>query len=217
MTKQRLAFKRAAEAVSNERIRIARELHDVVAHQVTVATVQSAGAQRVLGTDSARAADAMQAAEEAGHRALTEMRRLLGMLRTDDPMATAPQPGLDALESLVAQMNQAGLATTLSVAGETRELPPGVDLNAYRIIQESLTNALKHGGPKVRAEVKLNYSDDTLTVDVVDDGRGAAAPAGDGQGLVGMHERVALLRGSMQAGPRPGGGFRVAAKIPIPA
>ena len=209
---------RAAEAVFNERVRIARELHDVVAHEITVMTVQSAGARRVLDEDRERAAEAMESAEAAGHRALTEMRRLLGMLRTTDPKTTKPQPGLGAIDDLVQQMEAAGLPTDLSVCGDQRPLPVGIDLNAYRIIQESLTNTLKHGGPDVHAEVRVEYADDTLRVEVVDDGRGAAATAtSDGQGLVGMHERIALLEGSIQAGPRPGGGFRVAAKIPIPA
>lgn len=184
-------------------------------------TIQSAGARRVLADDQERAAEAMQSAEAAGHRALTEMRRLLGMLRTADPKATAPQPGLDSLDSLVAQMNQAGLPTELTISGEQRSLPLGIDLNAYRIIQESLTNTLKHGGPDVHAAIAVTYADESLSVEVSDDGRGASAADarinGSGQGLVGMHERVALLKGSLAAGPRPGGGYRVTARIPIPA
>lgn len=209
---------RAAEAVINERSRIARELHDVVAHEITVMTVQSAGARRILEDDQRQAAAAMESAEAAGHRALTEMRRLLGMLRTADPKTTAPQPGLNAIEDLVEQMQIAGLPTDLSVSGEQRPLPAGIDLNAYRIIQESLTNTLKHGGPNAQASVRLDYHNDNLALEVLDDGRGAAATTtSDGQGLVGMHERIVLLEGSMQAGPRPGGGFRVAVEIPIPA
>ncbi|MCP4966838.1 MAG: sensor histidine kinase [bacterium] len=212
---------RAAEAVRNERVRIARELHDVVAHEITVMTLQTTGARRVLETDSDRATQAMVAAEAAGHRALTEMRRLLGMLRTSDPRATAPQPGLDSLESLVEQMNLAGLETELTVRGEARAVPIGVDLNAYRIIQESLTNTLKHGGPNVSAAIEVAYDKSSLSVQVTDDGRGASTTQhpqnGEGQGLVGMHERVALLEGSLSAGPKPGGGYRVTAEIPIPA
>ena len=211
---------RAAEAVLNERVRIARELHDVVAHEITVMTLQTAGARRVLDTDSDQAKQAMAAAEGAGHRALTEMRRLLGMLRTSDPKATAPQPGLSSLGSLVEQMNLAGLQTDLTVRGERRALPIGVDLNAYRIIQESLTNTLKHGGPDVHAAIAVTYDESSLSVEVTDDGRGASTAQhvhnGSGQGLVGMHERVALLEGSLTAGPNPGGGYRVAAEIPIP-
>lgn len=210
---------RAAEAVINERARIARELHDVVAHEVTVMTIQSAAARRVLDDDPAKATDAMESAEAAGHRALTEMRRLLGMLRTVDPRSTTPQPGLDSLDSLIDQMELAGLPTQLRITGDARQLPAGIDLNAYRIIQESLTNTLKHGGPKVRAEVRVNYNGGELTVEVLDDGRGGATTmrGHDGQGIVGMQERITLLEGSIQIGPRPGGGFRVAAKIPIPA
>ncbi len=212
---------RALDAVVNERVRIARELHDVVAHEITVMTLQTAGARRIVDDDRGRAVEAMEAVEEAGHRALTEMRRLLGMLRTADPKATAPQPGLDALEPLVEQMKMAGLDTKLSIVGESRALPVGIDLNAYRIIQESLTNTLKHGGPDVRAEIRVTYDDRMLSVDVTDNGRGAAAthsgPAGSGQGLVGMHERIALLKGTMSAGPKPGGGYRISAQIPIPA
>lgn len=209
---------RAAEAVVNERVRIARELHDVVAHEMTVMTIQSAGARRIIDSDPGQAAEAMASAEAAGHRGLTEMRRLLGMLRTSDPKTTAPLPGLGSLDGLVEQMELAGLPTRFEITGEARELPLGVDLNAYRIVQEALTNTLKHGGPNATAMVSIHYNNDVLQVEVSDDGRGAAAGSGtDGQGLVGMQERIALLKGSMHAGPRPGGGFRVAAKIPIPA
>jgi len=212
---------RAAEAVSRERVRIARELHDVVAHEITVMTIQSAAARRMLARDSQRADAAIKTAEDAGHRALTEVRRLLGMLRTADPKATDPQPGLQSLDRLVTQMNDAGLPTRLSVDGEPGLLPLGVDINAYRIIQESLTNTLKHGGPDAHAEIQVGYSPEVLTIEVADDGRGAAAesdhPGATGQGLLGMHERVTLLEGTLHAGPRPGGGYRVTARIPIPA
>ena len=210
--------RRAVEAVANERIRIARELHDVVAHEVTVATLQSAGARRVLRQDPKGAEEAMESAEAAGHRALTEMRRLLGMLRTSDPRTVTPQPGLDSLDGLVEQMELAGLPTQVVLTGEPRPLPLGIDLNAYRIIQESLTNTLKHGGPNVSAEVNVGFNNGLLEIEVLDDGRGAAAAITDdaGQGIVGMHERVAILEGTIHTGPRPGGGYRVAAKIPIP-
>jgi signal transduction histidine kinase len=211
----------AAEAVTRERVRIARELHDVVAHEITVMTVQSAAARKVLATDIEKADAAMESAEQAGHRALTEVRRLLGMLRTADPRSTDPQPGLEALDKLVAQMSDAGLPTTLTLSGDVRPLPLGVDINAYRIIQESLTNTLKHGGPAVKAQVTVTFARDLLQIDVADNGRGAAAERAKnnrpGQGLVGMHERASLLGGALDAGPRPGGGYRVAARIPIPA
>ncbi len=210
---------RAAEAVVQERTRIARELHDVVAHEITVMTVQTAGAGRVLHDRPDEASQAMEAAEAAGHRALTEMRRLLGMLRTADPAAIAPQPGLETLDALVEQMNSAGLPVTVAIEGDARPLPVGIDLNAYRIVQESLTNTLKHGGPNVSARIAVTFADSSLSLEVTDDGRGAAAGVGGngGQGLLGMHERVALLDGTLNAGPRPGGGYRVVARIPIPA
>jgi signal transduction histidine kinase len=210
---------RAIEAVSNERRRISRELHDVVAHEITVMTLQAAGARRVIDEDKEKAAEAMESAEAAGHRALTEMRRLLGMLRTQDPRNMTPQPGLASLEALVEQMELAGLPIELSIKGTPEPLPAGLDLNVYRIIQESLTNTAKHGGPNVRARVSLTYDPGQLNVEVVDDGRGAAAwdQPGGGQGIVGMHERATLLKASLTAGPRSGGGYRVAAKIPIPA
>ena len=211
---------RAVEAVIEERTRIARELHDIVAHEITVMTIQSAAARRVLNERPERAAEAVESAESAGHRALAEMRRLRRMLRTSVP-ETAPQPGLAALHRLVDQMQLAGLPVRLRIEGEARRLPVGIDLNAYRIIQESLTNTLKHGGPHARAEIAIEYNDDSLLLEVTDDGRGAAASAGSngerGQGLLGMHERIALLEGTLNAGPRRGGGYRVAAKIPIPA
>lgn len=213
--------KQAAEAVARERIRIARELHDVVAHEITVMTIQSAGARRIIAADPEQAHSAMESAEAAGHRALTEIRRLLGMLRTTDPRTTDPQPGMATIHRLVDQMNDAGLPTELTIKGEERTLPLGIDLNAYRIIQESVTNTLKHGGPGVRAEIDVAYTDHELAIEVRDDGRGASAwheSAGEpGQGLVGMHERAALLDGILTAGPRPGGGYRVSAKIPLPA
>jgi signal transduction histidine kinase len=210
----------AIEAVVEERIRIARELHDIVAHEITVMTIQAAAARRVLDERPGRAAEAMESAESAGHRALAEMRRLLGMLRTSVP-ETTPQPGLATLQGLVDQMQLAGLPVRLRIEGEARQLPIGIDLNAYRIIQESLTNTLKHGGPHAQAEVALRYNDESLLVEVTDDGRGAAASKeanGErGQGLLGMRERIALLEGTLNAGPRRGGGYRVAANIPIPA
>lgn len=212
----------AREAVRGERARIARELHDVVAHEVTVMTVQAAGARRVLDTDVGQAAEAMMAIESAGHDALTEMRRLLGLLREDQTSATlVPQPGLGRVDGLIEQMDEAGLAVDLVKEGEPEGLPAGVDLNAYRIIQESLTNSLKHGGPNTAATVRISYEPDQLLVEVVDNGRGAAQGlshnGSPGHGLVGMQERVSMLGGSLVAGPRPGGGFLVRAAIPRPS
>ena len=163
----------------------------------------------------------MESAEQAGHRALTEVRRLLGMLRTADPRIRDPQPGMEALDELIQSMSDAGLPTELTLSGDVRPLPLGIDINAYRIIQESLTNTLKHGGPAATAHVTVTYDHELLQIDVSDDGRGAAAEraksGGPGQGLVGMHERASLLGGALHAGPKAGGGYRVAARIPIPS
>jgi signal transduction histidine kinase len=212
---------RTRRAIRDERTRIARELHDVVAHEMTVMTVQAAAAQRVLDKDPAKAAEALRAIEDAGHDALAEMRRLLGLLRTEEESPNhSPQPGLQRLDGLVEQMVEAGLSIDVVVAGTPRPLPAGVDLNAYRIIQESLTNTLKHGGPDVQATVRLEFTDDELGIEVMDDGRGAAEAlvADDsGHGLLGMKERVALLNGNFSSGPRGGGGYRVAARFPVGA
>jgi signal transduction histidine kinase len=211
---------RAAEAVREEQTRIARELHDVVAHEVTVMTIQAAAANRVLDESPTDARTAIQTVEESGHRALTEMRRLLGLLRSGSEAELGPQPGLHDLETLVEQFADAGVNVCLSIEGVARPLPVGVEVNAYRIIQESLTNTVKHGGPGAKAEVLVRFGTAELTVEVDDDGRGAAeglSVNGSGQGIVGMRERVALLDGTFGAEPRPGGGFRVRAVIPIEA
>jgi signal transduction histidine kinase len=211
---------RARRAVREERARIARELHDVAAHQTTVMTIQAAAARRVLDTRPEDALVALDAIEESGRRALTEMRRLLELLRTDESLPDlAPQPGLDGLDLLVAQMVESGLDVDLSVTGERRNLPAGIDLSAYRIVQESLTNALKHGGPDARASVLIDYGTDHLSLSIEDDGRGAAEGLttvnGTGQGIVGMRERVSLLDGEFDVGPRAGGGYRVRVRLPI--
>ena len=213
---------RARRAVRDERARIARELHDVVAHEMTVMTIQATAASRVLESDPGKAAEALTAIEAAGHDALAEMRRLLGLLRTEEqPANRSPQPGLARLDGLVEQMVEAGLSIDVVVAGTPRPLPAGIDLNAYRIIQESLTNTLKHGGPDVRAQVQLEFADRELGIEITDDGRGAAAEAlstdDGGHGLLGMQERITLLDGEFSSGPRSGGGYRVAARIPVPA
>jgi signal transduction histidine kinase len=213
----------ARRAVQQERARIARELHDVVAHQMAVMTLQAEGARRLADDADPRVASALDTIRSAGHESLDEMRRMVGLLRSDDagPVEPdlGPQPGLDDLGRLVAAMEEAGLEVTVLTEGEPRRLPSGIDLNAYRIIQESLTNALKHGGPDVHARVLIRYGSDSVDVDVSDDGRGAAAAAGNGggHGLVGMRERVALVSGSFAAGPAPGGGFRVHAVLPVEA
>lgn len=211
----------AAKAVAEERARIARELHDVVAHQMTVMTLQAEGARRIAKDSDARVLDALDTIRSAGHEALLEMRRMVGLLRTDAAdVDLAPQPGVDLLDDLIAHMEEAGLAVAIGRDGTPRALAPGVDVNVYRIVQESLTNVLRHGGPGATAKVTLTYRPDKIEVEVVDTGRGAASSLngdGGGHGLVGMRERVALLDGQLRAGPRPGGGFEVHAMIPVPS
>jgi signal transduction histidine kinase len=209
----------ARRAVAAERARIARELHDVVAHHVSVAVVQAGAARQVLDSDAERARSALVAIEEAGRRALTAMPSLLRALRADEADETrAPQPTLTDLDDLVGGVTAAGLPVRLRVEGPRRQLPAGVDLSAYRIVQEALTNTLKHAGP-AHAEVAVCYGPDALELSVVDDGDGALRPpaAGGGHGLVGMRERVALFGGQLHAGPRPGGGFQVVARLPLDA
>lgn len=210
---------KAADAVRSERQRIARELHDVVAHQMTVATVQTAAARKLLRSDPRRAEESLAAAEQAGHEGLTEMRRLLGVLRTDDGAERAPQPGLERLPELIEQLQEAGIPIEIRIDGSPQPLPAGVDLNAYRIIQESLTNTLRHAGPSATAAVSLRYEPDALSIEVTDTGRGVTAVGteGAGHGIIGMRERVALLDGTLTAGPQRGGGFRVEAVLPLVA
>jgi signal transduction histidine kinase len=207
----------AEQAVADERRRIARELHDVVAHQVSVMGVLATGARRVLRRDPDAADEAMATVEETGRATLRELRRLLDVLRTDaEPAAElAPQPGLTGIEALVEQVREAGLPVTLRVDGTPGPLEEGVALTVYRIVQEALTNALKHAG-RATALVRLTVADGFLAVEVTDTGRGPA-PVTDriGHGLVGMRERVALYGGILRTGPRPGGGFRVYARIPL--
>ncbi|MFG1687466.1 sensor histidine kinase [Nonomuraea sp. NPDC049269] len=205
---------RAARA--EERSRIARELHDVVAHHVSVMTVQAAAARRVLASDPDLAREALSAIEHTGRMAMTEMRNIVGVLRTDARAELGPQPGMQDLPALVEQMREAGLATRLSVEGDARPIPAGVDLAAYRLIQEGLTNSLRHAGPGAKAVVTVRHDPRELDVRVEDDGRGAAGLSGQpGHGLVGIRERVALYGGILSIGPRPGGGFEVRARFPL--
>ena len=209
----------ARDAVTAERTRISRELHDVVAHAMGVMVVQAGAARVIIDRDAAGAAAAMQRIEDTGRTGLVEMRRLVVILEADEEAAAlGPQPGLDHLDELLGTMRETGLAVEAKVEGTPRHVPPGVDLTAYRVVQESLTNALKHAGP-ARARVVLRFDHHALEVEVVDDGMGPP-PAGDhqpGRGLIGMRERVALFGGSLHTGPRPGGGFAVRARIPLPA
>lgn len=204
----------AREAVAAERGRIARELHDVVAHAVSVVVVQAQAGQRLVGRDDTRARQSLEAIEETARTALQEMRRLLGMLRETDDAALAPQPGLTQVEELATQIRAAGLPVEIAMDGEAVPLPPGIDLAAYRLIQEGLTNALKHAGATV-ASVAVTYHDDWLEVDVADDGRGQNGTNGGGHGLLGLRERVALYGGRFESGPRPEGGWRLNATLPL--
>jgi signal transduction histidine kinase len=207
-------------ATAAERARIARELHDVVAHNVSVMVVQADGAAYTLGTNPGRAREALAAISATGRQALTEMRVLLGVLRKtddEDQPGLAPLPSLDQLDELVEQTRAAGLDVTCSVEGQPQSLPSGTALAAYRIIQESLTNARKHAGPWAKASILLRYTAGALELSVTDDGIGdAAASDGAGHGLTGMYERAAMYGGSVRAGPRPGGGFAVEATLPHP-
>jgi signal transduction histidine kinase len=208
----------AKVAVAAERARIARELHDVVAHNVSVMVVQADGAGYVLRSDPDRAAAAMEAVSRTGRQALTEMRRLLGVLRTGDGAAElAPVPGLAQLRELLDQARTAGLSVSFTLQGTPGKLPEGAELAAYRVVQESLTNTRKHGGLAAAAAVTLRYEPDGLLLEVADDGLGASADTdGAGHGLTGMRERIAMYGGTVQAGPRPGGGWQVTARLPCP-
>ncbi|GAB3409684.1 sensor histidine kinase [Flindersiella endophytica] len=202
-----------------ERARIAREFHDVVAHSLAVVIAQADGGS-YAGKESPQAAmRALETIGVTGRQALSEMRRLLGVLRTesDDNGQFAPQPDLSRIGELIARIRSGGLRVELDVQGEPRKLPPGLELAAYRIVQEALTNTLKHGGPAATAKVTITYAERRLQVRVVDDGRGAAAHSdGRGQGLHGMRERVALHGGELRAAPRAGGGFELFADLPYP-
>jgi signal transduction histidine kinase len=203
------------EAIADERARIARELHDVIAHSVSVMTVQAGAAEEMLKVDPARAVEPVRAVQETGRQALVEMKRLVGVLREgDDEIGLAPQPGIGDVERLVEQMREAGLDVQLEVQGTPRPMPIGVDLSAYRVIQEGLTNSLKHGGG-APAAVTLRFEDDTLAVEVTDRGRAARRTNGGGHGLVGMRERVGIFGGTFEAGPQDGGGFAVRALLPL--
>jgi signal transduction histidine kinase len=205
----------AREAVTAERARIARELHDVVAHHMSVMVVQAGAARAVAGKDPSGVSDALKQIEASGRTGLAEMRRLLEILKASDgENDLTPQPGLARLDELLDGMRATGLPVEMVVEGIPRPLAPGVDLSAYRIVQEALTNTLKHAGG-ASARVLLRYEIDALEVEVADDGRGDPGAGGGGQGLIGMRERVQLFGGTLDAGPRPGGGFLVRARLPV--
>ncbi len=215
----------AKVAVAAERARIARELHDVVAHNVSVMVVQADGAAYVMDASPEQARQALETISGTGRQALAEMRRLLGVLRTGEPGEESdyvPQPDVEQIDELVEQVRGAGLPVDFKVVGSPRQLPSGVELTAYRIVQEALTNTRKHGGPDVGASVRITYFDDGLGLLVEDDGRGSrremyedGGADGRGHGLIGMRERVGMVGGTLDAGPRPGGGFRVSALLPL--
>jgi signal transduction histidine kinase len=208
----------AARAAQEERTRITRELHDVVAHSISVMVVQTSGVRRLLDDDQVRQREALLSVERTGREALAEMRRMLGVMPPgeEQPASRVPQPGLQSLDRLVAQIEEAGLPVTVRFEGDRRELAPGVDLSAYRIVQEGLTNSLKHA-KGATAQVVVRYADDSVEVEVADDGTAVNGASPDGHGLAGMRERVAVYGGTLEAGPRDGGGFLLRATLPAEA
>ncbi|UMP02479.1 sensor histidine kinase [Amycolatopsis sp. EV170708-02-1] len=203
----------AALAVAAERGRISRELHDVVAHALSVVVLQAQGAQAELERRPERTREALDAIVGTGRTALSEIRRLLGALGQDEP-DWEPQPGAERLPRLAADVRSAGTPVEFRVEGEPRTLPSTVDLAAYRIVQEALTNVLKHAGPAASVTIVMRYEPETLEIEVTDDGTAAEVPSGSGHGLEGMRERVNVLGGTFDAGPRPGRGFAVRATLP---
>jgi signal transduction histidine kinase len=205
----------ARQAVASERARIARELHDVIAHAISVMVLQARGGRRKLPAQADETRIALDEIERAGEQALAEMRRLLGMLREDDEeFALAPQPTLTRIDELLSSFGIAGLPVALSIEGEPIDLPPGVDVSAFRIVQEALTNALKHAGP-ARARVTLRYLPTELQIEIVDDGRGNGHGPGTGHGLAGMRERVAIYGGELHSGRRADGGYALRVRLPV--
>ena len=213
--------KLAENAVSVERLRIARELHDIVAHSVTIMVLHAAGARRVVRTDPDRAAESLTTIEESGQQAMTELRRLLALLRESDDgpdRVDAMVPGLAHVDQILAQVRNSGVRVTLEVSGQPARLDASVDLAAYRLIQEGITNVTKHCGTGAQVAVTVEWGAEKVTVAVEDDGLGvrSAAPAGGGgHGLAGLRERIAIAAGEFSAGPTESGGFRVAARLPV--
>jgi signal transduction histidine kinase len=205
------------KAIAEERTRLARDLHDIVAHSLSVMVVQAGAARRLVGRDPAQVTEALGNIESVGRSSLDEMRRILGVLRGEDEATNLrPQPGLGDLVSLVEQCREAGLDVDVTTSGEPQALPPSVDVSAYRIVQESLTNTLKHAQAST-ATVHVTHEPEHLSIEIVDRGRLAPTPRvnGGGHGLAGMTERVESLGGTFEAGPRLGGGFRVRARLPL--
>ena len=204
-------------AIRDERARIARELHDAIGHAISVMTIQAGAAEQLLKREPDRALEPILAIQEAGRQALSEMKRVLGMLREDDAEIGAPftpQPRLADLDKLVARVTEAGLPVTVDTIGEPAVLPPGLDMSAYRIIQEALTNALKHSGAS-HAAVRLGYEPDEIVIEVSDNGRGSTHVSGVGHGLAGMRERTHIFGGELTTNDPPDGGFVVRAILPL--
>ncbi|WP_406458762.1 histidine kinase [Streptomyces sp. NBC_01622] len=224
-TLEREQVEALSRAVELERARIARELHDVVTHNVSVMVIQAGAARKIMDADPDQAREALLAVETGGRAAMSELRQVMGLLTTDaegpdgDPSADlAPQPGLNRLETLVAGVRQSGMAVELTVTGQPRPVPPGVELAAYRVVQEALTNTVKHASG-ASTEVIVEYAADQLRVEVADTGGrpSASASTGNGRGLIGLRERLAVYGGTLHTGPRPRGGFRVTALVPLEA
>jgi signal transduction histidine kinase len=216
-TLERERDEKARRAVADERTRIARELHDVVAHAISIIVLQARGGRKLLDEEPAETRKALDAIEHAGEQALAEMRRLLGMLReSDEALVLAPQPSLRRLDELAASLTRSGLPVEVTVEGDPVELPPGIDVSAFRIVQEALTNALKHAGP-ARAHVFVRYQPGELELEIVDDGPGSGEGGGSGHGLIGIQERVGVYGGELQSGARPEGGYAVRARLPLAA
>jgi signal transduction histidine kinase len=218
--KERELADESRRAREEERARIAREIHDVVAHSLSVMIVQAGAAEQVVRADPERAIGPLQAIQQTGRAALGEMSALLGVLREGpEDIGLAPQPGIDTLPSLLEEARHAGLSVELEVTGTERDLPAGVGLTIYRVVQEALTNARKHGGPSTRVRVELAYLPDSVRVNVIDHGVGQQTEPRGGHGLIGMRERVEIYAGSLEAGPCPNGGYAVRMSIPalVPA
>ncbi len=226
LTLEREQAEALRRAVEHERARIARELHDVVTHNVSVMVIQAGAARKIMETSPEQAGEALLAVEAGGRAAMTELRHVMGLLTMADegegtgadPAGTeavpAPQPGLDQLETLVGRVRDAGLPVDLTVAGPPRPLPPGLELAAYRVVQEALTNTVKHASGATAA-VTVAYGPDRLRVEVTDTGGHPSAPAGSGRGLIGLRERLAVYDGTLTTGRRLTGGYRVEALIPL--
>jgi|tagenome__1003787_1003787.scaffolds.fasta_scaffold20944118_2 signal transduction histidine kinase len=213
-TERDRATAEARAVAAEERARIARELHDVVAHGMSVVALQAVGGRRVLDTDPGQAREAFDTIERVTSESLDEMRRLLGLLRADDTAPLAPQPTLAQIDGLVEQARAAGAEVEVTVSADMGDLPPGVDLSAYRIVQEAMTNALKHA-PGAHLRLAVHRADGAVVIEVVDDGPGEHAGPARGHGLIGMRERVELFGGSLEAGTRAEGGFGVRASLPL--